>query len=729
MKKISSIILFFILTILVNAAEIKGFVKVENHEDYGVFVYVENELLYDISDQEGNFYIDNLTLGKEYTLVFQKGDLPDYKKKVKIEKNVNEVIVEIPDVRKDIRYPVVGRVNSKIDKDIFLDFNDDSYGIILKPNVQFKTSLLEGDYKAKLIQEGAYQNGISFKVEKDKVNNIGTYNMEPIDYNTLTLRFNDKIKDGVILLYKDDYLAYSKRIKNGTKNLTIEPLRSGVYTVKIKAYGKMDFVDNIEIKGSVIKDIPFENLSKFDNIYVNIYPQNIEAKVKIYNDGNIVEEVPTKGLVILEALDYKKEYEIRINAPKYKETIIKRAKVGDKLEVNLKRDVKGNLLKGYIYPFNSNATVMLLDKNKIIATTKADENGYYELETKEKVEGRKIIRVKANGFEEKTIIKTIDKSIENENFNIELEPKISRLSGTVSLNKKEKISNALVIIEELAIWQSTNNKGEYYFKNIPEGKYHIIFKKLGYESKREEITISKGEAVIKNVEIKPIGKMIFRSNIENYTLKINGKRYAIKTKLFERVEGLGLKNIIAEKPGYLSVRTQLKLTEAGEIRDVNIEFLSIEEQDKIVKEKIQKIRDYIANLELTKAEEVLYELSEVKQLKSYEKDYIDIKDELKKAKATLFGIDRNIKFEMENIKSNINISEKKDIGYLEKQRFLEKVYKQSIDRLEKIILTHPYTTYRYDILILQGDIYTKLGMVNSSKNSYEEAKKYINRRK
>ena len=46
MKKISSIILFFVLTILVNAAEIKGFVKVENHEDYGVFVYVENELLY-----------------------------------------------------------------------------------------------------------------------------------------------------------------------------------------------------------------------------------------------------------------------------------------------------------------------------------------------------------------------------------------------------------------------------------------------------------------------------------------------------------------------------------------------------------------------------------------------------------------------------------------------------------------------------------------------------------
>jgi hypothetical protein len=31
--------------------------------------------------------------------------------------------------------------------------------------------------------------------------------------------------------------------------------------------------------------------------------------------------------------------------------------------------------------------------------------------------------------------------------------------------------------------------------------------------------------------------------------------------------------------------------------------------------------------------------------------------------------------------------------------------------------------------MLQGDIYTKLGMVNSSKNSYEEAKKYVNRRK
>ena len=201
-----------------------------------------------------------------------------------------------------------------------------------------------------------------------------------------------------------------------------------------------------------------------------------------------------------------------------------------------------------------------------------------------------------------------------------------------------------------------------------------------------------------------------------------------KNKLHEKIGSLGLKTIVAEKPGYLTVRTQIKLTEAGEIRDVFIEFLSIEQQNKLVKDKIEKIKELIANLEIADAEEVLYELSKVKQLKSYEHEYTTIKNDLKKAKATLFGIDRGIKLEIEKIKVNMEVAEDKDIGYLEKKRYLQKVYKQSIDRLEKVVLVHPYTTFRTDILTLQGDIYTKLGMINNSKSSYQEAKKYINRR-
>lgn len=730
MKRISSIIfILFIFNLSLVAAEIKGIIKVENHDDFGVFIYVENELKYDISDQQGNFSIDGLDRGKEYVLVFQKGELPDYKKTVKVEDETTEVIIEMLDVRRDIRYPIRGQINSKLQNDIFVDLNDESYGIIVKPNQKFNTNLLEGGYKATLIQEGAYKKNVEFLVEKGKTNDMGTHSMEAIDYNTLTLRFDERLKDGVILLYKDDYLVHSERIKSGTQNLIIEPLKSGLYTLKVKAYGKKDYISNVEVVRNSVRDIKLQQLSKFDTIYVNIEPKDVAATVKIYHDGNIIEEMAeVKDLAIFESLDYNKQYDIVVSASKYKNYSIKRAQVGDKLEANLARDVKGSLITGYIYPFNSNATVMLLDQNKILAKAKMDETGYYELETVKAVSGRKIIRVKADGFEENTVIQTIEKGTKASNFNLELIPKISRVSGKVTLNSKYTSPNVLVYIEELAIWQYTNEKGEYYFKNIPNGKYSLIFKKLGYQSIMEKITVKQGENVTKNSNLVPMGKMVFRSNLENYTLKLNGRKEDIKTKLHEKIEGLGLKTIVAEKPGYLTVRTQIKLTEAGEIRDINIEFISIEKQNKLVRDKIDVIRDLIANLEIAEAERVLYDLSKVKQLKSYEQEYRSIKNDLKKAKATLFGIDRGIKLEIEKIKSNMFAAEDTDVGYLEKQRYLRKVYQQSIDRLEKVVLVHPYTTYRTDILNLQGDIFTKLGMINNSKSSYQEAKKYINRR-
>jgi hypothetical protein len=119
----------------------------------------------------------------------------------------------------------------------------------------------------------------------------------------------------------------------------------------------------------------------------------------------------------------------------------------------------------------------------------------------------------------------------------------------------------------------------------------------------------------------------------------------------------------------------------------------------------------------------------MKSLKSYEKDYLEIKGKLKSAKLRLFDIDRSIKFEIEKVKENIKKSEASKVGYVEKNKNLTKLYKESVDYLEKIILSHPYTTYRYDVNILQSDIYAKLGMPNSAKNAMEEAKKYEGRRK
>lgn len=729
MKKISVLLLFISMNLFLMGASITGNIKVEKGQDLGVFIYVEDALKYDISDERGNFFIEGLELDREYTLVFQKGDLPDYKEKVTLKRENESFNFTLPYVRRDVRYGISGRVNSKLDNDIFIALNNESYGIIVKPNLVFNTKLADGSYNATILQEGSYDKNINFDVLKNNNNNIGTYNLEAIDYNTLTIRFKERVKDGVLQLYKNDMLEHSERIKSGSNIVTITALKEGIYDLVIKSYGKKDYRKRVEVIGNVIKDISLKDLSKYDNLFVNIYPANIEASIKIFSDGDLISEKKGKGLIILESLDYTKYYDIVVSSPKYKNSIIKRLTAGDNIDVNLTRNIKGTLVKGFIYPFNSGAQVMLLENNKILATSSTDDNGYYELETDEITSGRKILRVKAKGFEERIINRTFNQDEIIVDENIELNPVLNRLSGKVVFNKEDELRNVLVIIEELSIWQFTNENGEYYFKNIPEGSYNVIFKKLGYETKYEKLKVEKESSKINLTNMSPVGKIIFRSNLQGYRLSLNGETQNVNQKVYEKVSRMGTVNISASKEGYLPINTRIKLTEAGEIRDIFFDFVDREEQNKLVEEKISIIEEHIKNLEITEAENKLYQLAEMPTLKVYESEYLEIKSKLKDAKSILFDIDRNIKFEIEKVNQNISTMEDKKIGYLEKQRNLQKVYKQSIDYLEKIVLYHPYTTFRYDIHKLQGDIYVKMGMINSSKNAYEEAEKYINRRK
>ncbi len=88
MKKISILLLFVFINVLALGASLEGTIKVENGEDVGVFVYIEDNLKYDISDERGRFFIDDLEEGREYVIVFQKGDLPDHKEKFVLKSNL-----------------------------------------------------------------------------------------------------------------------------------------------------------------------------------------------------------------------------------------------------------------------------------------------------------------------------------------------------------------------------------------------------------------------------------------------------------------------------------------------------------------------------------------------------------------------------------------------------------------------------------------------------------------
>lgn len=779
MKNLSFIVFVLLINLSILGANINGTVKVEDNDSLGVFIYVEGQNKYDISDSKGRFNISGLQIGQEYTLVLQKGLLQDYKKTVKVtsentiasiiipsEKSTNkEKVIEknsesIKDttsktsatVKENIKnvgnvsstekktetseikaikiskVNLIGKVNSVLSGDIFLQLSGQSYGIIVKSNGSFKLNLNPGKYTATFIQEGAFTKKVTFNVGKNGTD-AGTIVMEAIDFNNLTLNLPEKLENGVVQLYKDGFLEYSSKVDKNSNNILIKGLKKGKYDLVVKAFGKEDFNSEVNIMGNSNVDIKFNDLVKENKIFVNVFPKDAETELRIFDGNQMIKSMLVKDIAVIEGLDSKKTYNVETFDSKYKKNEIKRVSTGDNINLNLVREIKGTVISGYVSPFNSGAKIMVLDKGQILAETTTDETGYYELEFSEKISGEKNIRVSAEDFKDEIFVKNFETGKAVYEKNIMLLPYTTKISGNVSFDKGNSLSNVLVLIEELGIWQFTNSKGEYYFTNLPESEYEITFKKLGYTTKIEKVKATKDEMSKRDVVLNSIGKLVFRSNIEEYKINLNGKELNINSKLYESIQGMGIITVTGTKSGYLPITTKIKLTEAGEIRDIIFDFINIEEQNKMVKSKITKINSDIKELKIGEAEESLNELGKMKSLKSYEKDYLEIKGKLKSAKLRLFDIDRSIKFEIEKVKENIKKSEASKVGYVEKNKNLTKLYKESVDYLEKIILSHPYTTYRYDVNILQSDIYAKLGMPNSAKNAMEEAKKYEGRRK
>ena len=95
MKNLSFIVFVLLINLSILGANINGTVKVEDNDSLGVFIYVEGQNKYDISDSKGRFNISELQIGQQYTLVLQKGLLQDYKKTVKVtsENTIASIII------------------------------------------------------------------------------------------------------------------------------------------------------------------------------------------------------------------------------------------------------------------------------------------------------------------------------------------------------------------------------------------------------------------------------------------------------------------------------------------------------------------------------------------------------------------------------------------------------------------------------------------------------------
>jgi hypothetical protein len=755
MKK--TVFLYFLTTASLFSASISGNVKVYTGENFGVFVYVKGASGYDITDSNGDFKIEGVEKGKEYKVVFQKENFPDIVKNLKINGEDENIVVSfnkssaiigektvknnsrkkprIENKYSEINYKVSkkreikGKVITDVNEPVFIKIKGKNYGTVINPNTIFT---LEAGQESGIIQ--IYQPGMKKKefilsLGEKKVD-IGDIKLEKekkdsFDYK---ISFNKKI-DGVVSLYKDDIEKYSIRVEN-SETAKFKNIEAGNYSFKVVSYGNEDYKSIVKAEEEKAENIVIQNAVSNKRIYVYLYPDNKEMSIKLYKKDELIKSVDSvKGLYIAENIEDGTEYKIVAKLPKHIGQEARAVKAGERVNIVLEREIKGALVSGTIYPFGADAEVMILDGESIIGTGKTDEDGNYEIETEKAKSGRKIIRVRAEGFKEAREIRTVNEGKENGNINIALIPLASDIFGKVKIPNSRDSSGVYVVIEELNIWQLTDGEGKYYFSGVPEGKYTLSFRKYGYKELKKEMIFSKKSIKEVNTEMQPVGRIVINSNIEGFTIEINGIEKKIESRVFVTEEPVGDVFITASKDGYLNENIKSELKEPGEKKELNITFRNSEEYKKYLDSKITKIEELIEGLYVTQAEMKIEEFKSLEGAESYKIEIEKIARRLNQAKGNLFEDDRRILSEIARARKDIELLEKESISYGEKRRKLNEKYRETLDFIEKILNENRYTTYKYELYIFKSEVYDKSGMLNSAKESKLTAMKYMEEEK
>lgn len=744
MKRLA--ILFLLITTITYSASISGKISVYTGENYGVFVFIDKIMKYDVTDSSGNFKINGLESGREYTVVFQKENLPEVRRVIKISGENSSIEVAIKKLsekqgikteqkssRKTVKRRdkvennsgvIRGRVVSQSNGDIFLRVKEINYGIIIKPNSEFAIKVLKGRYGIELYQDGIKKREIVVNVQNSK-NNLGDILLKAEEKQFVDLKISfDKEIEGVVYLYLNGTAKYAERADR-KEEVVFKNIEKGDYTIKIVSYGNREYEKKVEIKSDSVEKTEITAAKEEGRLYVYFYPDTIPIELEILKSGSIIKKVEgVQGLYIAEGLNSGEEYTVRAVSKKYIPQELRAVKTGEKVSIALEREIKGALVTGTIYPFSAEAEIMLLDEDKILAKANSDKNGYYELECNEITSGRKIIRVTAKGYKETKEIRTVNEKKETKNVNIALTPVTSNIFGKVNLAGGKSPKNIVVIIEELNLWQVTDETGGYYFANIPGGKYTVSFRKQGYKEIKKEIEFNKNSIKEINVEMSSVGRVIINSNMKEYKLKINESEEEVNSVVYTKELQTGKIYISASKEGYLNEKKEVEISEPGQIAEVNITFRNAKEYKEYLETKLAEIRELVDGLYVYQAERKMEEFIKLEGAESYKFEIDELRRRMNQAKGNLFDADREILAKMEGMKKDIETIERQNIGYGEKRKKLGEKYRESLDILEKIVAEQKYTTFKYEIYLMKSEIYEKMGMPNSAKESMETALKY-----
>ena len=137
------------------------------------------------------------------------------------------------------------------------------------------------------------------------------------------------------------------------------------------------------------------------------------------------------------------------------------------------------------------------------------------------------------------------------------------VSGTIKNQNNETVSNVEISISDANIQTKSNEKGQFEIKNLPIGKWTLIFKKEKFEIKTEQITIEKQELKILDIILEDeehhideiLVSSVFNKTQNENVVKIDH----INLKQIQNEGAINLSDALATNPGVSVISTGVSI--------------------------------------------------------------------------------------------------------------------------------------------------------------------------
>ena len=137
------------------------------------------------------------------------------------------------------------------------------------------------------------------------------------------------------------------------------------------------------------------------------------------------------------------------------------------------------------------------------------------------------------------------------------------ISGTIKNENNEVISNVEISVSDANIHTKSTENGQFEIKNLPIGKWTLIFKKEKFEIKTEQITIEKQELKILDIILEDeehhideiIVSSVFNKTQNENVVKIDH----INLKQIHNAGAINLSDALATNPGVSVVSTGVSI--------------------------------------------------------------------------------------------------------------------------------------------------------------------------